>query len=61
MMHLRADGLLESENQNMRPESPRNFVFLACVCREVIARGSLLSGQVAATHRLESHDDVGDL
>lgn len=23
--------------------------------------GSLLSGQVAATHGLESHDDVGDL
>lgn len=32
-----------------------------CVCGEVRAGGSLLPGQVATTHGLESHDDIGDL
>lgn len=37
-------------------------VCLWAVCREALERGgSSLSGQVAATHGLESHDDVRDL
>ena len=57
--HLRADGLLESGNQES--ENPPEILRLWSVCREATACRSLLSGQVAATHRLEGHDDIGDL
>lgn len=45
----------------MRPKSLLKIVFPICVCGEVTVGGSLLSSQVAATHGLERHDDVGDL
>lgn len=56
-----AGGFLEARNQNMRPQSAPSSVGFWAVCREATALGALLPGQVAATHGLESHDDVRDL
>lgn len=44
----------------MRPQKPRRVCFWA-LCRKATGLRSLLPGQVAATHGLESHDDISDL
>lgn len=53
--------LVEAGKQDTRPESLWECARLGCSPGGDTAWGSLLSGQVAATHGLESHDDVGDL
>lgn len=45
----------------MRPKSLLKIVFPICVGGEVRVGGPLLPSQVATTHGLESHDDIGDL
>lgn len=61
MVRPKGDGLLEAGNLNTRPEPPLEVCVSHLVCGQVTVCGSLLSGQVATTHGLESHDDIRDL
>lgn len=53
--------LRKTGNQSMRPQKPQRRACFWALCRKATVLRSLLPGQVAATHGLESHDDISDL